>query len=75
MGNLILPISADSTTYAFAVEDRGGNHQQVATGETRSLSTQVTGGFVGVYIGMYATGNGNRAAAPADFDWFEYTHS
>ena len=74
-GGLALSISADSTTYAFAVEDGSGNRQQLATGETRYLSTEVAGGFTGVYIGMYATGNGTRAAAPADFDWFEYTHS
>ena len=29
--------------------------------------------FTGVYVGMYATGNGRRASAPADFDWFEQT--
>ena len=23
-------------------------------------------------IGLYATGNGRPATAPADFDWFEY---
>jgi len=73
-GNLVLSISADSSAYAFAVEDGAGNRQQLAEGETCYLSTEVAGGFTGVYIGMYATGNGTRAGAAADFDWFQYTH-
>ena len=28
--------------------------------------------FTGAMFGLYATGNGTRATAPADFDWFEY---
>jgi alpha-N-arabinofuranosidase len=28
--------------------------------------------FTGVFLAMYATGNGRPAQAPADFDWFEY---
>ena len=28
--------------------------------------------FTGAMITLYATGNGERATAPADFDWFEY---
>ncbi|MFF5264291.1 glycoside hydrolase family 43 protein [Actinomadura viridis] len=33
------------------------------------LSSQVAGGFTGVYVGVYATGDGGHA----DFDWFEYS--
>jgi hypothetical protein len=32
----------------------------------------VAGGFTGVYFGLYATGNGQPASAPAHFDWFDY---
>lgn len=38
----------------------------------RILSTDVAGGFVGTYIGMYASGNGDKSDNFADFDWFEY---
>ena len=41
-------------------------------GETRYLSTEVAGGFTGVYFGLYATGNGARSTTPAFYDWFEY---
>jgi alpha-N-arabinofuranosidase len=37
------------------------------------LSSQVAGGFTGVYVGMYASGQGRPAEGHADFDWFEYT--
>jgi xylan 1,4-beta-xylosidase len=38
----------------------------------RILSTDVAGGFVGTYIGMYASSNGKESDNIADFDWFEY---
>jgi len=25
-----------------------------------------------VFVGLYATGNGQKSTGPADFDWFEY---
>jgi alpha-N-arabinofuranosidase len=39
----------------------------------RILSTDIAGGFVGAYIGMYASSNGQPSKNVADFDWFEYT--
>jgi alpha-N-arabinofuranosidase len=44
----------------------------LAVGATRYLSTEVAGGFTGVYFGMYATSNGFARTGPADFDWFDY---
>ena len=38
----------------------------------RILSTDLAGGFVGAYIGMYAGSNGQPSENVADFDWFEY---
>ena len=46
--------------------------KSLAAGSTRYLSTEVVGGFTGVYIGMYTTGSGKPTTAPADFDWFDY---
>ncbi|MDG5787859.1 glycoside hydrolase family 43 protein [Evansella sp. AB-P1] len=36
------------------------------------LSTDIAGGFVGTYIGMYASSNGQTSDHYVDFDWFEY---
>lgn len=38
----------------------------------RMLSTDVAGGFVGNYVGLYASSNGIDSDNYADFDWFEY---
>lgn len=38
----------------------------------RILSSNVAGGFVGSYIGLFASSNGNESNNVADFDWFDY---
>ncbi|MEN8906281.1 MAG: glycoside hydrolase family 43 protein [Clostridiales bacterium] len=38
----------------------------------RILSTDVAGGFVGTYIGLFASGNGINSDNYVDFDLFEY---
>jgi xylan 1,4-beta-xylosidase len=30
------------------------------------------GGFIGAYLGMYASSDGRPSTNTADFDWFEY---
>ncbi len=66
-GAVELAIEASAGSYRFGLNDIC-----LAEGETKFLSTEVAGGFTGVYFGMYATGNGQRSTAPADFDWFDY---
>ena len=44
----------------------------IGTAATKDISTEKTGGFIGAYIGMYASGNGTVNNNPADFDWFDY---
>ena len=36
------------------------------------LSTETVGGFTGVYIGLYATGNGIPSKSNAVYEWFDY---
>ena len=38
----------------------------------RILNPDTAGGFVGTYIGMFASSNGNISGNNADFDWFDY---
>jgi alpha-N-arabinofuranosidase len=38
----------------------------------RILSTDIAGGFVGTYIGLFASSNGRYSNNKADFDWFDY---
>jgi alpha-N-arabinofuranosidase len=68
-----LGVHANKDTYTFGYKEKDGSEPHwLASGETRYLSTEVAGGFTGVYFSMYATGNGRPCTAPAYFDWFEY---
>lgn len=40
--------------------------------DAKMLSTEITGGFVGCCIGLFATGNGIKSNNYSDFNWFEY---
>ncbi|WP_345790904.1 hypothetical protein [Neobacillus drentensis] len=41
----------------------------------RILNPDSAGGFVGTYIGMFASSNGKTSDNTADFDWFDYHDS
>ena len=70
-GPIELQIIADPIIYRF-LAGKPGNLTELATGEVRYLSTQVAGGYTGVYFGLYATANGVKSQAEAFFDWFDY---
>lgn len=71
-GPILLKIFADSYNYSFCYALEGCMEKTLAIGECKYLSSEVAGGFTGVYLGMYATGNGKSSSVPADFDWFDY---
>ena len=70
--DILIKIIADSQFYYFSYSLNGNDFIDLVKAETRLLSSEVTGGFTGVYFGMYATGNGKVSQSPAYFDWFEY---
>lgn len=41
--------------------------------DATQLSTEVAGGFVGCFFGMYASSQGAPSENCAEFDWFEYS--
>ena len=66
-------VEADGQAYSFYIATEPEVWQPVAEGvDGRILSTSFAGGFVGAYIGMYASSNGQPSVNTADFDWFEY---
>jgi xylan 1,4-beta-xylosidase len=71
-GAVVLQIEAQPDAYIFSYSMDGKALQVLDTGMTRYLSSEVAGGFTGVYFGLYATGSGKPASVPADFDWFDY---
>lgn len=73
-GKLYLKVEAHEQAYSFYVADKPDEWQTVMEDVNGSLlSTPVAGGFVGAYIAMYASSNGQASTNHADFDWFEYT--
>ena len=40
--------------------------------DTNLISTETAGGFTGIYLGLFTSGNGTKYNSPASFDWFEY---
>jgi alpha-N-arabinofuranosidase len=76
-GAVLLEIRATAKDYEFSF-GAGKRRKVLGTLTTRALSVEYlqrkTGvlSFTGVVVGLYASGQGQRAQSPADFDWFEY---
>ncbi|MCX7985474.1 MAG: family 43 glycosylhydrolase [Bacteroidales bacterium] len=71
--DIVLRISATDLEYKFWVQYNNFMPELLGTALTKDISTEkVGGGFTGVFIGMYASGNGKPNSNPADFDWFQF---
>lgn len=71
---LQLKISFDGGTCGFYYATKDNSWQPLKESvDGTYLSTRVSGGFVGVTLGMYATSQGKPSEKKADFAWFEYT--
>lgn len=71
-GDVQLRITGDKKLYYFSFSQGNRPFTEIAKLNTKFLGTEVTGGYNGVIIGMFATGNGKPSTSNADFDWFEY---
>jgi xylan 1,4-beta-xylosidase len=70
---LILQVDAESNRYTFSWGPSPDRLQKIDAAEPRLLATEVTGGFIGTSVGMYALAPGGDAKpTPAAFDWFDY---
>jgi alpha-N-arabinofuranosidase len=71
-GFVTLYVDVDKYWYRFSYSQGEGQVIPFGAGEVQYLSTEVGGAFTGVYLAMYATGNGKECSVPADFDYFTY---
>lgn len=71
-GAVDLKIEGTGSEFIFSYAQNNNDFKKVETAGARFLSTQTVGWFTGLYVGLYATGNGTQAEVPAVFDWFEY---
>jgi alpha-N-arabinofuranosidase len=70
--DIVLSIDATPEEYRFGYTAKNGDEKKLASGATRYLSTEVAGGFTGVYLGLYATSSHHESTARAGFNWAEY---
>jgi len=66
---IYLRITADKRQYLFSYSEDGNTYKDITRLDTRYLSTETSGGYNGVMLGLYAYGE----KTVADFDWFEYS--
>lgn len=72
-----LIVTSDGASYKFSVFCEG-EETTVGAGIAKLISSEIAAlanGYpiwTGIYLGLFATGNGTPCKADADFDWFEY---
>ncbi len=71
-GFVDLKIEGTGPEFIFSYSQNNDDFSTVEIAEARFLSTQTVGWFTGLYVGLYATGNGKPSQAPATYNWFEY---
>lgn len=71
-GSYELIIRADGQKHQFLVVD--GDRKLVVCEDVDGgfLGSETAGGFVGAYVGLFASGNGLETGRQAGFDWFTY---
>jgi len=71
-GSVRLAVKGEKSTFTFLYAQGNDPFKTVEQVQSKYLSSEVVGGFSGLYVGLYATGNHQASTAVADYDWFEY---
>ena len=73
VSKIVLKVNAKGLTYDFYYGETENNMQLLAENADATISsTTKAGGFIGPFIGMYASSKGKESKAVAIYDWFEY---
>ncbi len=67
-----LGVKGENSSYTFTYSQADDAMKDVQKVDARFISTETVGGFSGLYVGLYATGQGKANTANADYDWLEY---
>ncbi len=67
-----LKIKADGSKYSFFVGEPENMQLICANVDGGFLGSEICQGFVGAYVGMFASSNGNETDKEASFEWFSY---
>jgi xylan 1,4-beta-xylosidase len=71
-GPVTLQVESYANRYEFSYGSGNAPVQRIGTVPTAPLTSELAGGFTGVFIGMYAEGDKHKAMPVADFAWFDY---
>ncbi len=71
-GPLYLRVTGEAKYLHFSYSANGKDFTPLGKADTNLISTETAGGFTGVYIGLFTTGNGKKSQTKAWFDWFDY---
>ncbi|WP_297098541.1 glycoside hydrolase family 43 protein [uncultured Draconibacterium sp.] len=71
-GPVKLRIEGDTHHIRFLYAQNDNDFIELDSVVTSYISSETVGGYSGVYVGMFASGNGKISKVNADFDWFEY---
>jgi xylan 1,4-beta-xylosidase len=71
--DVLLKVEAKGLHFQFFAGDKESDMKPLGTKQNATIISQNNaGGFIGPYIGMYASSNGQPSTNKAFFDWFEY---
>jgi alpha-N-arabinofuranosidase len=71
-GAVVLTVSARGQDYRLVAEQGGGEPTTVAVADGRWLDSVTTGGFLGLWIGVYATSRGRTGTGAVHVERVEY---
>lgn len=71
-GPVKLQIKGEKTKFIFSFAQGNDEFKVIESAVSTYLSSETVGGFTGIYVGLYATGNGKECKSLANYDWFEY---
>jgi xylan 1,4-beta-xylosidase len=69
---VVLAVRARGQEYELLAGAPGGTPTRVAVADGRTLDTVATGGFLGLWIGVYATSNGEPSSTVVQVEQVEY---
>ena len=69
---MTLTVCARGQDYSLFAGVAGDDPSPVAVVDGRTLDSVATGGFLGLWIGVYATSNGRPTTTVAQVEVFEY---
>lgn len=62
-GLVDLCVTEEKSTFTFSYRQENGDFTDIETVDSKYLATETVGFFTGVYVGLYATGNGKASVS------------